>query len=131
MTFGLAPTIEVTPTTELPIWPTFLDGNIHKYEPQQLEYLDGNLKIVPRDTPILESVIVTNNSSEAFNFVDNGEAILSTNNVDFSISGNSIFYGAIEIDLGESIQTIGELIVLKAKTPGFMFGLHQMILVVF
>ena len=113
--------IEVTPTTELPTWPAFLDGNLNKYEPQQLEYLDGNIKVVPLSEETLDKTILVQNTAnkEAFNFTDNGQAILSTNTVDFSIIGNTISYHSHQIDLGKSVQEIEDLIVVKAKTPGF------------
>lgn len=113
--------IEVTPQTTLPFWPAYLDGNVIKYEPQQLEYLDGNLKIVSKTVENLEHVVVLDSpkNEESFNFIDNGEAILSTNVTDFNIFNNTISYHSTLIDLGKSVQEIDDLIVVKAKTPGF------------
>ena len=112
--------IEVTPTTELPIWPTMLDGNTDLYEPQQLEYLDGNLKWKQATNPVFPyTVEIIPPLREAFDFEDNGQAIVCTNNVDFTVLGNTISYKGIGIDLGKAFQVIDDLIVLKAKTPGF------------
>jgi len=113
--------IEVTPTTELPIWPAYLDGNAEKYEPQQLEYLDGNLHYDTISPIALEEVIIeeTSINLESFNFEDNGQAIVTTNDIDFTVSGNTISYKGTGIDLGKAFQVIDELIIVKAKTPGF------------
>jgi len=113
--------IEVTPTTELPTWPTMLDGNTDLYEPQQLEYLDGNLTYTTQEELNLTHIIIEENTAlkESFNFIDNGKAIVTTNDTDFTVSGNTISYKGTGIDLGKAIQEIDDLIIVKAKTPGF------------
>jgi len=113
--------IEVTPTTELPTWSTMLDGNTDLYEPQQLEYLDGNLTYTTQEDLNLTHIIIEEGIAlkESFNFIDNGKAIVTTNDVDFTVSGNTISYKGTGIDLGKAIQEIDDLIVVKAKTPGF------------
>jgi len=114
--------IETSPRTPLPSLPDILDGNLDLWEPQQLKYLDGNNSWPSLVNEPISYVVAYREIPfvEAYHFEDTGALIESSNTVDFNISLGKFYYKGTEIDLSKDFQLMeDELIILKARTPGY------------